>query len=97
MLSTAHPSVLKTITKTIIPNKTEKRGSVMWIKYTKSVSRYKKQTQLHGTNESRTTQSTSKEDTLSSKCSLLKEDAGLLFNQITHLKFVLSFCHLLTV
>lgn len=72
----------------------------MWIAYYKFFkldSRYKNQTLLHGPSVSRTTQSTSKEDTLSSKCSLLKEDAGLLFNQITHLKFVLSCCHLLTV
>lgn len=78
MLSTAQPSVLKTITQTVVPNATEKRV----ITLNKHVSRYTKQTLVHGANVSRTTQPTSKQDTITSKCSLLKNNAGLLLNQI---------------
>lgn len=56
--------VLKTITKTVVPNVT-----LMWIIYNKLVTRITKQTVLHGFNVSRTTQSTSKENTIPSKCS----------------------------
>lgn len=68
MLSTAHPSVLKTITQTVVTNVTEKRVSSMWITYNKLVSRYKNQTLIHRANVPRTTQPTSKEDTITSKC-----------------------------
>lgn len=68
MLSTAHPSVLKTITQTVVTNVTEKRVSSMWITYNKLVSRYKNQTLIHRANVSRTTQPTSKQDTITSKC-----------------------------
>lgn len=65
MLSTAQPSVLKTITQIVVPNATEKRDSA----FNNLVSRYKKQTRLHGANVSRTNQPTSKKDTITSKCS----------------------------
>ncbi|XP_052678218.1 uncharacterized protein LOC128159197 [Crassostrea angulata] len=68
VLSTAHPSVLKTITQTVIPNVTEKRVRLRRITYNKLVSIYKKQTLSHGAIFSRTTQSISKEDTITSKC-----------------------------
>lgn len=70
MLSTAHPSVLKSITQTAVPNVTEKRVSLMWITLNKLVSRYTKQIILHGANVSMTTQPTPKENTITSKCSL---------------------------
>lgn len=58
----------------------------MWITYYKLVSRFKNPTLLHEANISRTTQPTSKDDTsnITSKCSLMKENAGLLLNQITN-------------
>lgn len=65
MLSTAQPSVLKTITQIVVPNATEKRDSA----FNNLVSRYKKQTRLHGANVYRTNQPTSKKDTITSKCS----------------------------
>nr|XP_034307355.1 uncharacterized protein LOC105345524 [Crassostrea gigas] len=68
VLSTAYPSVLKTITQTVVPNVTEKRVSLKRITNNKLVSIYKKQTLLHGANVSRTTQSISREDTITSKC-----------------------------
>lgn len=60
----------------------------MWITFYKLVSRYKSKTLFHEANISGTTQPTSKEDTstITSKCSLLKENAELLFNQITNQK-----------
>lgn len=72
MLSSASASVLKMITTYIIPNITEinltnKRVSTMWITNDKIVSRDNKQTILQGANLKRTTQSTSKEDTITSK------------------------------
>uniref|UniRef100_A0A8W8MIS8 Uncharacterized protein n=1 Tax=Magallana gigas TaxID=29159 RepID=A0A8W8MIS8_MAGGI len=63
-LSTAHPSVLKSITQTAVPNVTEKRVSLMWITFNKLVSRCTKQTILHGANVSRTTQPTPKENAI---------------------------------
>lgn len=68
MLSTAHSSVLKSITQTAVPNVTEKRVSLMWITFNKLVSRYTKQAIFHDANVSMTTQPTPKENT--SKCSL---------------------------
>uniref|UniRef100_A0A8W8LXR6 WSC domain-containing protein n=1 Tax=Magallana gigas TaxID=29159 RepID=A0A8W8LXR6_MAGGI len=62
-LSTAHPSVLKSITQTAVPNVTEKRVSLMWITFYKLVSRYTKQAILHDANVSMTIQPTPKENT----------------------------------
>lgn len=70
MLSTAHSSVLKSITQTAVPNVTEKRVSLMWITFNKLVSRYTKQAILHDANVSITTQPTPKENTITSMCSL---------------------------
>lgn len=70
MLSTAHSSVLKSITQTAVPNVTKKRVSLMWITLNKLVSRYTKQAILHDANVSITTQQTPKENTITSKCSL---------------------------
>lgn len=72
MLSTAHLSVLKSITQTAVPNVnvTEKRVSFIWIKFNKLISRYTKQTIQHGAIVSMTTQPTPKENNITSKCSL---------------------------
>lgn len=64
----------------MVPNASEKRDNT----FNNLVSRYKKQTRLHGANVSRTTQPTSKEETITSKCSLWKNNAGLLLNQSNH-------------